>query len=78
MAYILIFSTFAVLYFFIRNILVYRERNKFIDFFYDVDEKGYCAGNKLRDCICTYDEMMIKFWIFPLSRFYPAYHNRKR
>lgn len=73
----LIVTVFFV-YILIRNQLVYRERHKFIDFFYYEDTDYSELGMRFNDRVASYDEMMWKFWVWPLSKFYPAYRNRNR
>lgn len=77
----LAFSVFIVLFFgmlFIRNAMVFNVRREFIDYFYDEDPLGRNNGYIFHDKVPSYDVMLWKFWVWPLSRFYPAYHNRKR
>lgn len=57
---------------------VYLARQRFIEFFYNEDPNGHASGRRFHDEIPSYDEMLWKFWVWPLSSFYPAYHNRKR
>lgn len=73
----LIVTVFCV-YILIRNQLVYIYRGRFIDFFYEEDPDGYASGRRFHDALPSYDEMFWKFWVWPLSKFYPAYRNRNR
>lgn len=60
----------------IRNNLVHAERCKFIEYFYNHDKAGYAAGKSFETSVPSYDEMLLKFWVWPLDSFYPAYKNR--
>ena len=71
----LIVSAFFV-YILIRNQLVYIVRGRFINYFYTEDPDGYSSGNIFHEELPSYDEMLWKFWVWPLSKFYPAYRNR--
>lgn len=71
----LIVTAFFV-YIMIRNQLVYIARGRFIDYFYTEDHDGYASGKRFHEALPSYDEMMWKFWVWPLSKFYPAYRNR--
>ncbi|ATE85711.1 hypothetical protein KGB36_gp41 [Shigella phage Sf11 SMD-2017] len=73
----LIVTVFFV-YILIRNQLVYIIRGKFIDYFYEEDHDGYAAGKRFHEVLPSYDEMLCKFWVWPLSKSYPAYRNRNR
>lgn len=73
----LIVTAFFV-YILIRNQLVYIVRVGFIKYFYEEDHDGYAAGKRFHDALPSYDEMLWKFWVWPLSKFYPAYRNRNR
>lgn len=66
------------LYLLIRNQFIFLIRGRFIDFFYEEDHDGYASGKRFHETIPSYDEMLWKFWVWPLSSFYPAYRNRKR
>lgn len=63
-------------YILIRNQIVYIARGRFINFFYEEDPNGYAAGKRFHEALPSYDEMLWKFWVWPLSKFYPAYRNR--
>lgn len=63
-------------YMLIRNQFVYIARRRFIDYFYEEDLGGYVSGHRFHEVLPSYDEMLWKFWIWPLSKFYPAYRNR--
>jgi hypothetical protein len=76
--FLLLMALAFLFYMLIRNNMVYKTRHEFMEFFYHHDQNGYDAGNRFRDHVPSYDEMLFKFWVFPLSSFYPAYHNRKR
>lgn len=65
-------------YILIRSQFVYIARIRFIDYFYEEDPNGYAYGHRFHDVLPSYDEMLCKFWIWPLSKFYPAYRNRNR
>lgn len=65
-------------YIFIRNSAVSDARIGFIKFFYEEDPDGYAAGKRFHEVYPSYDEMLWKFWVWPLSKFYPAYRNRNR
>ncbi len=65
-------------YILIRNQLVYIIRGKFIYYFYEEDHDGYSSGKRFHEVLPSYDEMLWKFWVWPLSKFYPAYRNRNR
>lgn len=73
----LIVTAFFV-YIMIRNQLVYIARGRFIDHFYTEDPDGYASGKRFHEALPSYDEMLWKFWVWPLSKFYPAYRNRNR
>lgn len=68
----------AYLYMFIRNSAVADARIGFIKYFYEEDPDGYAAGKRFHEALPSYDEMLCKFWVWPLSKFYPAYRNRNR
>lgn len=65
-------------YMFIRNSAVADARIGFIKYFYEEDPDGYAAGKRFHESLPSYDEMLLKFWVWPLSKFYPAYRNRNR
>lgn len=65
-------------YMFIRNSAVADARIGFIKFFYEEDPDGYAAGRRFHESLPSYDEMLWRFWVWPLSKFYPAYRNRNR
>lgn len=65
-------------YMFIRNSAVADARIGFIKYFYEEDPDGYAAGKRFHEVLPSYDEMLWKFWVWPLSKFYPAYRNRNR
>lgn len=65
-------------YMLIRNSAVADARIGFIKYFYEEDPDGYAAGKRFHEALPSYDEMLWKFWVWPLSRFYPAYRNRNR
>lgn len=65
-------------YILIRNQLVYIASIRFINFFYEEDPERYAAGKRFHESLPSYDEMLWKFWVWPLSKFYPAYRNRNR
>lgn len=71
----LIVSAFFV-YILIRNQLVYIASVRFINYFYTEDPDGYSSGKIFHEALPSYDEMLWKFWVWPLSKFYPAYRNR--
>lgn len=73
----LIVTVFFV-YIMIRNQLVYIARARFIKYFYEEDHDGYASGKRFHESLPSYDEMLWKFWVWPLSKFYPAYRNRNR
>lgn len=73
----LVVTVFFV-YILIRNQFVYIERGRFIKYFYEKDPEGYAAGKRFHESIPSYDEMLWKFWVWPLSKFYPAYRNRNK
>ena len=74
----LIVMEFFVVYILIRNQLVYIARGRFIDYFYEEDPNGYAAGKQFHDALPSYEVMLWKFWVWPLSKFYPAYRNRNK
>ena len=76
--FLLMMALVFCFYMLIRNNMVHKTRREFIEFFYHCDPNGYDVGNEFDDYVPSYDEMLFKFWVFPLSRFYPAYHNRNR
>lgn len=76
--FLLLMALAFCFYMLIRNEMVHKTRRYFIEFFYHCDPNGYAAGNKFYEHVPSYDEMLLKFWVFPLSIFYPAYHNRNR
>lgn len=63
-------------YMFIRNGAVADARIGFIKYFYEEDLEGYAAGKRFHEAPPSYDEMLWRFWVWPLSKFYPAYRNR--
>lgn len=65
-------------YMFIRNSAVADARIGFIKFFYEEDPDGYASGKRFHEELPSYDEMLWKFWVWPLSKFYPAYRNRNK
>lgn len=73
---VLLVSFFGML--FIRNTMVFNVRREFIDYFYDEDPLGFKAGAIFSEHLPSYGDMLWKFWVWPLSKFYPAYHNRNR
>lgn len=73
----LIVTAFFV-YILIRNQLVYIARWRFINYFYTEDPDGYSSGKMFHEALPSYDEMLWKFWVWPLAKFYPAYRNRNR
>lgn len=76
--FLLVMALIFCFYMLVRNNMVHSENNKFIEYFYYQDQNGHIAGNRFEDVVPSYDYMLLKFWVFPLSSFYPAYHNRKR
>lgn len=70
--------TMFFVYILIRNQLVYIARGRFINFFYEQDPDGYASGKRFHEALPSCDEMLWKFWVWPLSKFYPAYRNRNR
>lgn len=70
--------TVFFIYILIRNQFVYIERGRFIKYFYEEDPEGYAAGKRFHEALPSYDEMLYKFWVWPLSKFYPAYRNRNK
>ena len=72
---IVLVSCFYIL---VRNAAVLEARLKFIHYFHWRDPDGYASGNTFNDTIPSYNEMLWKFWVWPLSKFYPAYRNRNR
>lgn len=70
--------TMFLVYILIRNQLVYIVRGRFVNYFYEEDPDGYAAGKRFHEALPSYDEMLWKFWVWPLSKFYPAYRNRNR
>lgn len=73
-----IIVTVFFVYILIRNQLVYIVRVGFIKYFYEEDPDGYAAGKRFHESLPSYDEMLWRFWVWPLSKFYPAYRNRNR
>ena len=65
-------------YMLVRNKAIHEARLRFIDYFYHQDPDGYAAGKRFHDALPGYDEMFWKFWVWPLSKFYPAYRNRNK
>lgn len=81
MGVILILLLLAIvfcLYILVRNEMVHSINVQFIKYFYYEDPDGYVAGRKFHDVVPSYDYMLLKFWVYPLSSFYPSYHNRNR
>lgn len=76
--FLLVMALVFCFYMLIRNNMVHKARQDFMEFFYHCDPNGYEAGKKFHEHVPSYDKMLLKFWIFPLSSFYPAYHNRNR
>lgn len=76
--FLLLMALAFLFYMLIRNNMVYKTRREFMEFFYHHDPNGYDAGKKFHDQVPSYDEMLFRFWVFPLSSFYPAYHNRNK
>lgn len=76
--FLLVMALIFCFYMLVRNDMVHSANKKFIEYFYYQDQNGYIAGNRFEDVVPSYDYMLLKFWVFPLSSFYPAYHNRKR
>lgn len=70
--------TMFFVYILIRNQFVYISRGRFINYFYEEDHDGYAAGKRFHEALPSYDEMLWKFWVWPLSKFYPDYRNRNR
>lgn len=66
------------LYMLVRNMMVGAIYLRFIEYFYHGDPDGYRAGNRFRNHVISYEEMMFKFWVWPLSSFYPSYDAHKR
>ncbi|QCQ57329.1 hypothetical protein KGB50_gp46 [Shigella phage DS8] len=73
----LVVTVFFV-YILIRNKFVYIERGRFINYFYEEDPEGYAAGKRFHKALPSYDEMLWRFWVWRLSKFYPAYRNRNK
>ena len=71
-------ATMFFVYILIRNQLVYIAMVVFIKYFHEEDPDGYAAGKRFHEALPSYDEMLWKFWVWPLSKFYPAYRNRNR
>lgn len=71
-------ATVFLFYIMVRNQFVYIERGRFIYYFYEKDPEGYAAGKRFHEALPSYDEMLWKFWVWPLSKFYPAYRNRNK
>lgn len=61
-----------------RSQAIHDARIGFIKYFYEEDIDGYAAGKRFHESLPSYDEMLWKFWVWPLSKFYPAYRNRNR
>lgn len=78
MIYLLLIALLFAVYMMWRTQKVYLARCEFIDYFYEIDPDGYHAGNRFREHVVSYDEMMFKFWVWPLSSFYPSFHAYKR
>lgn len=76
--FLLVMALAFCFYMLIRNEMVHKTRREFIEFFYYHDPNGYDAGKNFYEHVPSYDEMLLKFWVFPLSSFYPAYHNRNQ
>lgn len=67
-----------IAYMLVRNNAVSDARIGFIKFFYEEDPDGYTSGKRFHESLPSYDEMLWKFWVWPMSKFYPAYRNRNR
>ena len=78
MIYFLLITALFTVYMMWRTQKVYLVRREFIDYFYDIDPAGYQAGNRFHEQVVSYDKMMFKIWVWPLSSFYPSYHVHKR
>nr|DAN88343.1 MAG TPA: hypothetical protein [Caudoviricetes sp.] len=76
--FLLVMALIFCFYMLVRNNMVHSANNKFIEYFYYQDPNGYIAGNRFENVVPSYDYMLLKFWVFPLSSFYPAYHNRNK
>ena len=76
--YVLIFFMVFCFYMLIRNHMVHHIRGEFIDYFFYHDVDGHKAGNIFFCHVAGYDEMMLKFWVWHLDSFYPAYKNRNK
>lgn len=76
--FLLVMALIFCFYMLVRNDMVHSANKKFIEYFYYQDQNGYIAGNRFEDVVPSYDYMLLKFWVFPLSSFYPAYHNRNK
>lgn len=66
-----------IVYMMVRNFLVHREMLRMISFYYLESEHKGSALN-MDNVMPSYEEMLFRFWVWPLSGFYSAYHNRKR
>ena len=77
MIFFLIVMVF-IAYMLVRNNAVADARIGFIKYFYEEDPDGYASGKRSHESLPGYDEMLWKFWVWPLSKFYPAYRNRNR
>lgn len=76
--FLLLLALAFCLYMLVRNNMVHTVNCEFIEYFYHHDPNGYAAAKRLNDVVPSYDYMLLKFWVYPLSSFYPAYHNRNR
>lgn len=76
--FLLVMALIFCFYMLVRNDMVHSANKKFIEYFYYQDQNGCIAGNRFEDVVPSYDYMLLKFWVFPLSSFYPAYHNRNK
>lgn len=66
------------IYILIRNQFVYIERCRFINYLYKEDPEGYAAGKRFHEALPSYNEMLWKFWVWPMSKFYPEYRKGKK
>lgn len=78
--YIIAFGilTFCV-FFLIRVELVYHEVMTMIKWHYDYNNKYSPYHRKwlFGDCCPSFGHMAIRFWVCPISKFYPEYHAWK-
>lgn len=79
MSEIIIILTILVFLFYllVRNHLVCNERLKMITFHYTHPSSPYLINGGTIDSVVSYDKMLLNFWVFPLSSFYPEYHRIK-